>query len=256
MRTQSLRLLPALTFSLAAALLAACGSSSSSPSATVAVDPGTVTTDSIDSTWLTNDTREGGTVEMITGGVTAPLFGDGCLQISTTDSTAGGSSAAKAQLFIYDYASQGQPDAGTRLDEITELGYWARRDSSSTNPAAQTVSLNIEVDYVGDGSSYTTLVFEPIYNAYQQAMAVDTWQYWNAFDAGNAIWWSSRAIPGVCAGGCFVTWSDILAANPDARIVWGLGFNCGSGWSGDFTGQIDGLNVGVNGVTQTYDFEP
>ena len=124
--------------------------------------------------------------------------------ITTTDSTSGGSGAAKAQLYHYTWASQGQADAGTRLDELTALGYWARRDGTSTNNAAQAVSLNVEVDYVGDGSSYTTLVFEPVYNTYQQAQADDAWQYWDAIDGGNAVWWSSRAIPGVCAGSCFV----------------------------------------------------
>ena len=251
--TRASFLLPLAGLVAASLLVGACGSSSS-PGETV--DPSIVRPTSIGGTWLTNDTRDGGALDFIGTDEVAPFFGDGSLEITTTDSTAGGSGAAKAQLFNYTYASQGQPDAGTRLDEITKLGYWARRDGTSTASAAQTVSLNIEVDYVGDGSSYTTLVFEPAYNGYQQSMADDVWQYWDAFDGGNAIWWSSRAIPGVCAGSCFVTWSDILAANPDARIVWGLGFNCGSGWAGEFRGLVDGLTVGVSGNEITYDFEP
>lgn len=249
-------LVPFATVALLAGLTA-CGSSSSDGGpVTPPGDSNIVRPADIGDTWLTNDTRDGGGVQIVSGAETAPFFGEGCLEITTTDSTSGGSGAAKAQLYHYTWASQGQADAGTRLDELTALGYWARRDGTSTNNAAQAVSLNVEVDYVGDGSSYTTLVFEPVYNTYQQAQADDAWQYWDAIDGGNAVWWSSRAIPGVCAGSCFVTWNDILTANPDARIVWGVGFNCGSGWSGDFRGLVDGLTVGVNGETRTFDFEP
>lgn len=246
-----LRVLPLLA---GVALLAACGSSSSGDD-TQPFDPSIVNANQIGTNWLENDTREGGTVGIVDASVIAPIFGTGVLKITTTDSTMGGSSAAKAQLFSYYNASQGVPGEGTLLSDITELGYWCRRDSASTNSAAQTIGLNIEVDFVGDGSSYTTLVFEPIYNVYQQAMAEDQWQYWDAFDGGNAIWWSSKDIPGVCAFSCFVTWNDILAANPNARIVWGLGFSCGSGWAGDFCGWADGLAVGVGGETTVYDFE-
>lgn len=242
---------------LVAAMLGSCGGSSSCPPPVEPPpDPGLVTPASVGVTWMTSDTREGGAVDFVSGDDVAPLLGEGCLELTTTDSTGGGSSAAKVQLFTYAYASEGAPDAGTRLDEITRLGYWAFRDAGSTNPAAQTISLNIEVDFTGDGTSFTTLVFEPIYNLYQQPLVAGVWQYWDAFDGGNAIWWSSKDIPGVCAFSCFVTWDTILAANPDARILGGLGFNCGSGWAGDFRGLADGLTVGVNGTDLTYDFEP
>ncbi len=141
--------------------------------------------------------------------------------MTTTD--ANGTSQAKAQLFNYSYI-------GTPLTQIDALSYWAYKSSVSTNSAAQTMGLNIEVDYVGDGSSFTTLVFEPVYNPGQGSILTDTWQYWDAFDGGNAVWWSTNDIPGVCAFNCFVSWDTILAANPNAKIVGGLGFNVGSGW--------------------------
>ena len=250
--TTALRPHRALIGTIALLVLAACGSSSSSDPAPF--DPSTVNANQIGTNWLENDTRDGGTVEIVDASTVAPLFGTGVLKMTTTD-TMGGSSQAKAQLFNYYYASQQMPGEGTLLSQITELGYWCRRDSSSTNSAAQTIALNIEVDFVGDGSSYTTLVFEPVYNVYQQPMGVDSWQYWDAFDGGDAIWWSSKDIPGVCAFSCFVKWSDILAANPNARIVWGMGFSCGSGWAGDYCGYADGLAVGVDGETTVYNYE-
>jgi len=52
---------------------------------------------------------------------------------------------------------------GTLLADIDSITYATYRDSSSTNSPAQYPAINIEVDYVGDGSSYTTLVWEPVY---------------------------------------------------------------------------------------------
>ena len=231
------------------ALLTAC-SDNDSTALPVGL-PIRVTPADIGEEWIENDTRDGGLV-MIDEDTTPPLFGSGCLAMSTTD-TAGGSSQAKGQLFFYGYGSLDQPGAGVLLSEITSLGYWAYRDSSSTNPIAQTISLNIEVDFVGDGSSYTTLVFEPVYNT--QPMLQDTWQYWDAFQDGAAIWWSTRDIPGA-TGGAFVSLQTILDNNPNARIRYGVGFNVGSGWTGDFFGFADGLEVGVNGERDVYDFEP
>lgn len=180
-----------------------------------------VTENDLGAGWSTNDTRPGGSV----------AFVDDALQMVTT------SSSAKAQLFYYGYM-------GLPLSSIYGLSYDALRLSSSTASAAQTISLNIEVDYVGDGSTYTTLVFEPVYQAGGAgAIGVDAWQTWDAYASGGAIWWSTRAIPGVCAFTCYVTWSDIVASNPNAIVVGGLGVNIGSGWSGQFIGYADFLTV-------------
>ncbi len=209
-------------------------------SSTVVVRPGDVGT-----SWFTADTRTGGSVSFVTGPAAPPL-GIGSLQMTTTDAS------AKAQLFNYSYI-------GTPLAAFDAISYSAYRSSSSTNSAGQTIMLNLEVDFNGPATSggFTTLVFEPVYQpGGVGAMATDTWQTWDGYDAGNAVWWSSRAIPGVCAFDCFVSWSSILAANPDATILGGVGFNVGSGWAGLFTGNADALNVGVTGNTTVYDFEP
>ena len=130
--------------------------------------------------------------------------------------------ADKATLFNYDHV-------GTKLADINRLGY-ATYQSSAANPI-QVPSINIEVDYNGPtvAGGFTTLVFEPVYNTVQGPIVPNTWQSWDAYNGGNAIWWSSKNIPGVCAFDCFVTWNSIVAANPDATILGGFGINQGSG---------------------------
>ncbi len=80
------------------------------------------------------------------------------------------------------------------------------------------------------------------------------WQTWDAYKGGQAIWWSSKDIPGVCAFNCFVPWSAIVAANPDATILGGYGINQGSGNPGLVT-SVDALAFGTAAADTLYDFE-
>ncbi len=224
-----------LCFLLSSGLITAAYGQSQS----VVVSPSNTGTD-----WSTADTRPDGMVNFVSGPGTPPA-GCGSLGMSLSLPT------AKAQYFNYSYI-------GTRLEDITALNYWVYRSSASTNNPAQTISLNLEVDYNGDApDGFTTLVYEPVY---QQgglgAMMTDTWQQWDAYNGGNAIWWSTRPIPGVCAFSCYVSWNDILAANPDAEILGGTGFNIGSGWAGTYRGFADALTIGVSGNNTVYNFEP
>lgn len=242
----------AIAFGLLLALALSATTASAAPTTTTTtvvvtgsnISSGTGTAS--DTGWFTGDTRAGGDVSLVTGPSPTPL-GTGSLHITTTDQN--GSSQAKAQLFNYSYE-------GTPLADITAMSYSEYRSSASTNSAVQHVGLNIEVDYTGNGS-YTTLVFEPVYQSGgAAALHDDTWQTWDAFNGGNAIWWSSHPIPGVPqAFDSYVKWSDILAANPNANIVGGIGFNNGSGWAGVSDENADALTIGVNGSTTTYDFE-
>ncbi|RIK45525.1 MAG: hypothetical protein DCC58_06170 [Chloroflexi bacterium] len=206
-----------------------------------------VTQNDVGFSWITADTRSGGNVSFVAGPATAPLS-DGSLQMTTTD--ANGASNAKAQLVTGAHV-------GTPLSAIDALSFWDYRASASTNPVAQRMGLNVAVDFVGNGASFTTLVFEPVYQpGGVSALLTDTWQYWDAFDGGDAIWWSTKDIPGVCAFTCYVTWDTILANNPNAKISGAFGFNVGSGWTGQFSGNADALTVGVSGNSTVYDFEP
>lgn len=199
----------------------------------------------VSTTWFTADTRPGGSSSFDIGPGIPPL-GTGSLHIYTN----GGS--AKVQMVNYSFI-------GTKLSDITAMSYYAYRTSGSTNSSGQTIGLNIEVDFKGDGTSYTTLVFEPVYQSGGVgAMHTDVWQLWDAFNGGNAKWWSTKDLPnaGVYASNSFVTWNSIVISYPNAKILGIFGFSCGSGWSGQFSGYADALTIGVSGTNTIYDFEP
>lgn len=212
----------------------------------------TVTPASVDGVhWSTGDTRLGGSSAFVLGPPPAPApLGAGSLRM-TSDSTPYGAPQAKAQMFTGDYV-------GTKLSDLSRLSYSEFKSSASTTSAATRVSLNVAV-YLNGTSGFSTLVFEP----YLQpggvgALHADTWQSWSTL--GSGIWWSTRTVTG--SGGTIHahtdlwTWDQINAAFPDAVIVGGLGFNIGSGWTGQFSGNGDALAVGVSSATTIYDFEP
>jgi hypothetical protein len=184
-------------------------------------------------------TRNAGTGIFVDGPGSPPL-GAGSLNLVTP------TGADKVYLFNYDHL-------GTPLSAIDALSYSTYRDSGA-NPN-QVPAINVEVDSNGAApGGYTVLVFEPVYNTDQGAVQDDMWQDWDAYDGGQARWWSSRAINGVCAFDCFVTWDEIVAANPDAVIIGGFGVNQGSG-NPALNANADALSIGYSGTTTTYDFE-
>ena len=140
---------------------------------------------------------------------------------------------------------------GVPLASVSSLSYWAYRSSMSSASAVQAPALNIEIDFNGLTTlgGFATLVYEPVYNrsgAYPQ----DTWTFNDAYTGGSATWWSTRAIPGVPAAfTSYVSWSEIVAANPNA-VVLRIGINQGGGNTGLF-GAADGFTF--NG--STYNFE-
>lgn len=200
-----------------------------------------------DKTWYEADTRSGGDNSFVSGPGTAPL-GSGSLR-QTTDSAIGGSGNAKVQLFNY-------AAFGTDLDLLDTLTFQGYRSSASTTGAAPHLSLNVAVYANGGTSGFTTLVYEPVYQAGGAgAITNDTWQAWDALQSGAGIWWSTQPITGVCANACYVPWTTITSNNPNAAII-GIAFNVGSGITGQFTGYADALTVGIGGATTTFDFEP
>ncbi|HKQ50721.1 MAG TPA: hypothetical protein VJT74_00030 [Pyrinomonadaceae bacterium] len=187
-------------------------------------------------------TRNAGTGTFRVGPATPPS-GVGSLETVTP------TGADKVTLFNFDHV-------GTSLADIDKMSYATYRASGAS--PNQVPAINIQVDINGgtlNPGEFTTLVFEPVYNTAQGAVQDGVWQTWDAYNGGNAIWWSSRAIPGVCAADCFVTWDTIIAANPNATIVGGFGINQGSG-NPALTASSDVLTIGSGGECITYDFEP
>jgi hypothetical protein len=129
------------------------------------------------------------------------------------------------------------------------MGYSTYRSAGSLQ---QVAALNVEVDVNGTETAggFTTLVFEPVYNTDQGAVVNDTWQTWDAYKGGDAVWWSSNPINSAPNRDTFVSWDTIVDANPDAVIVGGFGVNQGSGNPGLVT-SVDALKFNDT----TYDFD-
>ncbi len=220
----------------------ASASSSSSASGVVVVTESDIARQAEDTpptrSWVLY-TRLAGNGAFVSGPSNPPL-GVGSFSFVTP------TSADKATLFTFNHD-------GTLLRSINAISYATYRYPASTATAGQLPSLNITIDYNGsDPGGFSTLVFEPIYNPSQGAVQNGVWQSWNAY---SGIWWSTRAINGVCAVTCYVAWSDIVAANPNAVISGGFGVNQGTG-SGGLIAATDALKLGTSGNTVTYNFEP
>lgn len=184
-------------------------------------------------------TRNAGNGVFGTGPGTPPL-GVGSITFATP------TGADKVQLFNYDHI-------GTPLSDVRSMSYYTYR---TTGLAQQVTAINVEVDVNGAApGGFTTLVFEPVYNTTQGTVVDGQWQYWDAYNGGNAIWWSSNPIPGAPNRDTFVSWNSIVAANPDAVIVGGFGLNQGSGNPG-LVSSVDALHFDTPTTSVTYDFEP
>jgi hypothetical protein len=170
-------------------------------------------------------------------GPTTPPLGAGSLQLTTP------TAADKVFLFNYDHI-------GTDLDEIQDISYSTYRQAGS---AQQVAALNAVIDSNGPdvAGGFSTLVFEPVYNTDQGPVVSGEWQDWIA--DGSGVWWSTQPINGQCAGAavaCFRTWDQIVANNPAAEILGGVGVNQGSGNPG-LTSNVDAFTFDET----TYDFE-
>lgn len=169
-------------------------------------------------------------------GPPSPPAGTGSFEMVTP------TGADKVTLFNFDHT-------GTPLADVDAIGYSTYR---SAGTAQQVAALNIQVDVNGAApGGFTTLVYEPVYNGSVQS---GMWQTWDAYNGGNAIWWSSNPIPSAPNRDTFVTWDTIVAANPDAIIVGGFGVNQGSG-NPALTTAVDNLKLGYGDECVTYNFE-
>ena len=200
----------------------------------------TVTEANLGVDWYTGDTRPGGTLAFTAAHGAPAGFGEGALQLVTTDG------AAKVQMLT------GQ-DAGMTLASVKDsISFYAKQVSVDPTTPNQLAALNLFIDPDGAGPlGYSPLILEPVYQP--QAVLANTWQKWDG-SAQNAVWWSTRTFPGMTkfqpVGGPNI--HQISAANPNAVIrTEGYGFNQGSG-NANLTSAVDGLTIGA----KNYDFGP
>lgn len=157
--------------------------------------------------------------------------------------------------------------AGTLLSSITELRYSTYVAASAVATTAP--SLQFQVDIDGNGTRDAALVYEPVYSVDTQGpVALGTWQTWNA---RTGKWWFTNngiTTGAFCPLSCFNTYSDIIAAYPNAKIInWfpapdgnGVQFVAGQNSAGNpwinFDGNVDAFSIGIAGDNKTFNFEP
>ncbi len=198
-----------------------------------------------------------GTQAFITGPAAPPNGSSGSYQL-LTGSGNGTGLGGKTYFGTTNYS-------GTLLSSLTVVSYSTYIDPASTAGPQFAPTLNFQLSTTGSGTRDTNLVFEPFYTNGSNPLPKGVWQTWNA-RAG--IWWSTRAVCGHLAGSDFLPLSQWITDCPaGARLTqWyarsdgeavslTAGQSSGGGWA-NFIGAADGLTLGINGTTISYDFEP
>ena len=94
-----------------------------------------------------------------------------------------------------------------------------------TTSPFQVHSINIEIDkrrYLHAGVTMRLWRLSP-YNPTQGAVVAGSWQTWDAYQGGNAIWWSTKPMGSCLVAPCFATWNQILMNYSGATILGGCG---------------------------------
>ena len=204
--------------------------------------------------WVLYSSNPSSTGEFRHGPATPPR-GVGSLELQTTGP------ADSVAILNYEHV-------GTRLSDLDHISYSTYRLSGG--PAAlPSFRLEINPSGANDGT-LATLVYEPVHD-HPGELADTTWQVWDAYNEGTALWWSTAdlrdssntlvacnpngplAVEPECAGKVYVPWATIVGALPNALISGGVGINQG----GDaLASTVDQLTIGVSAYDLIYDFEP
>ncbi|MDT7541848.1 MAG: hypothetical protein QOE33_1752 [Acidobacteriota bacterium] len=155
--------------------------------------------------------------------------------------------------------------AGTRMDDITGLGYYSYQNNNANTVVAISLQFDIDYDLNDTSNPYQgRLVFEP----YQTPANVqqNVWQNWDAL-AGK--WYGTRTtvtvgntagVTNPCQQATPCTWQQVLASFPNAGVrntaTSLVLFKAGGPWSPGFRGNVDDFRITVNTAQTTYDFEP
>jgi len=123
------------------------------------------------------------------------------------------------------------PAADTALKQVKDFAYRIKQvvPGSIVLPSLQ---LQIDPNPANPDPTvphFTTLVYEPYLNGYSP-QPTDGFRTYDADEAPQK-WWSSKPIPGLETRDKTMTWAELAAKYPDARVL-GYGWNQGSGNSG------------------------
>ncbi len=179
-----------------------------------------------------------------------PPSGVGSAQIST-------SGLSRPNLATYQFS-------GTPLASINELKF-STYNPSAGNPGSPNRSgyLHFNVDFNGTDTWQRRLVYVPSANG---TVVQDSWQEWDAYNNGSALWSYSGGTwpagigePGTTPGTTAKSWSTILSTYPGVRIRVTdsfLGIRVGEPYSDGYTENIDKFVFGTASATTVFDFEP
>jgi hypothetical protein len=199
------------------------------------------------SNWYYNSVGGGATVGINN---TYPHGGDGSVYFHTVD----GNSKADIEYLVNPTQagpngvySDGQPLGA--LSDLTAFSYEWYRDSASTNSGVQVPSLRLQVT---NGVNTGYLVFEPTYSQFVGDLPTDTWVTSDLFANPNLTLWSNGTLPDQNLYN--ITLSDWMTTLAGYDVI-GISSGVGSGWAGSFTGAVDNITFGFNGVNTTTTFE-
>jgi hypothetical protein len=185
------------------------------------------------------------TGSMVTGPATPPL-GTGSANLTLPAGTGNQGSELRDTGYY-----------GTALSTISALSY------STYATAWNGQQLPYFMLYISSPTNgVDRLTFEPTYSPSQGAVALNTWQTWNAFTGG----WYDDAGNGNPGVGNVVSFSALQAiysnaiivnANYDSTGLGGVRFNVGfASAANSFNGYVDNFTIGINGANTTYNFDP
>lgn len=183
----------------------------------------------------------GNTAQMVTGPATPPL-GTGSAHLATAPGQ--GDSSAQITTTLYN---------GIALSSLTSLSY---NTYVTVNNGQQFPYMKISLS---DGNA---LFFEPPYQTpgaggpsvvNQGSTVMNQWQSWNALIGG---WWDNNGTLGYGGYNGVGTLATYEAANPNL-LIEGISLRVGYASPEDnFNGYVDGVTIGTDAGTTTYDFEP
>jgi hypothetical protein len=190
------------------------------------------------------------TLGSFVSGPADPPEGTGSVQFSVTGTQ-------RKNIATYQFAS-------TPLADITTLAFSTYNPSAGNDGGANRSGyLHFNVSFDGMDTWQRRLVYVPSNNG---TVVPDSWQEWDAFNGGNALWQYSGPTwpagisePGTTPGTTLKTWSQILAHYPAAQIRDTdafMGVRVGEPYNDGYTENIDAFKFGTASGTTTYDFEP
>lgn len=159
-------------------------------------------------------------------------------------------------------ATYGFKDIKLAAIKTLEFSTYSQSAGNGSPASERSAYLQFNVDFANNDTWQRRLTYVPANNG---VVVNDSWQTWDAINSGNAMWTYSGAnwpAPLSGTGSTPKTWTEILAAFPDAETRSTdsyFGFRVGEPYADGFTGNVDKVVIGVqtdlNIHTTTYDFE-